>query len=281
MWTLAPLLAAYVLLLAPGMMTPRPPGSGGGLPKGGLAQVGSGTGSGNALADFIGGLSQAEAQALSDTLQQYRTGLSATPREPRVLRGEQGAPLRFVEFTDIRCGHCRALVESMNALERAVPPGTFSVDARHFPLDSQCNPLMRDSDNTNIRCVGAKAQICLEKAPDYWELRDKLFAEQSSLTPDRIVQIASSGTVKRGELEACLASPETQRKLEEDIRYAEQVKPRGTPIVLVNGRSAPPMPALLYALALAKGNADAPELARLPPPQARGGGHDEHDGHGH
>jgi serine/threonine-protein kinase len=276
LWTLGPMLGAYVLLLLPGAMTPH-----GVRPGDGLAKLPDGGGTGAApgtLADFIRGLSPMEAQALSDMLQEYRHGLSATAQKPRVLKGQENAPVRIVEFTDLRCGHCRSLVENMNALEKALPPGTLAVDARHFPLDSTCNRLMTASDGTTVRCVGAKAQICLENAPDYWELRDKLFAAQEGLSPERVLQIASSGTVKRAELEACITSPETARKLAEDVDYAAQVKPRGTPIVLINGKVAPPMPALLYALALARGNPDAPELARLPPPAQR---RDPHEGHGH
>ena len=100
-----------------------------------------------------------------------------------------------VEFTDILCTHCRSLVGSMERLREAVPPGSVSVEARHFPLDSECNRLARHSDGRGLRCLGAKAQICLEQAPDYWELRGKMFAAQEDLTRETLLGIASSGTV--------------------------------------------------------------------------------------
>lgn len=267
LWTFAPVFGAYLVALVPGLMTPHADAEEGQAAK--LVQT-QGQASANPLADFVNKLTPMEAQALSDTLQAFRNGPTATPLPPRVLKGSKDAPVRIVEFTDIRCGHCRALVENMNALEAAVPPGSFSVDARHFPLDSDCNPLIPSSDKLGIRCAGAKAQICLEGAPDYWQLRDKLFSEQERLTPERIVEIASSGSMNQAELEACMNSPETTRKLQEDVQYANQVHPRGTPIVIVNGRSAPPSPGFLYALILAKGDLNAPEFAKLPPPGMAG-----------
>lgn len=257
----APVLIAHGVLLLPGAMTPPMVRS---VKQ--LAQALPKQGPDSALAGFLTTLWASEAQSLSDDLQAYRQGLTASPLTPRVLRGEEGALLRVVEFTDIRCSHCRELVENMSALEHAVPPGTLAMDARQFPLDSDCNPLRPTSDGTRIRCLGARAQICLEQAPDYWELRDKLFASQKGLTAERVLAIASSGSVKRAELEACIGAPETEKKLAEDIQYAAQVKPRGTPILFLNGRAAPVTPAFLLAMALARGNPDAPEFARLPPP---------------
>jgi len=274
MWTVGPALGAYVLLLAPGMLTPHALEASGQTLASKVAQQPTvEEGQRSPLAHFLASLSPEETQALSEGLQRYRRGPTAAAPppnspHPRVRKGEAKAPVQIVEFTDIRCGHCRALVEAMKGLEQVIPQEKYMLEARHFPLDSECNPVVppQFSDHTQLRCTGAKAQICLEDQPDYWTLRDQLFSEQESLTPARILEIAASGKLSRAELESCMKSPETDKKLQEDIRYAQQVKPSGTPIVLVNGRSALPLPALLYALVLSGGNVDAPEFSVLPPP---------------
>ena len=67
-------------------------------------------------------------------------------------------------------------------------------------------------------------------------------------------------------LNACMKSPETESRLAEDIAYARKYNIEGTPMVLLNGKVAPPSPIFLMAMALSAGNADSPLLLKLPPP---------------
>jgi predicted DsbA family dithiol-disulfide isomerase len=77
--------------------------------------------------------------------------------------------------------------------------------------------------------------------------------------------LASERGLSRSDLEACITSPATQDKIKQDEAYAMEYKPQGTPLVLLNGREATAVPAFLYAMALTRGNADAPAFARLTP----------------
>src|SRR5262249_17711300 len=270
-WSAGPALATYLILLGPGVATPRKQTQ--------LARVegvspssSSTDGNSDALKTYLGRLSELEQQAVANSLASYRRSPAPELSNFGVRRrlGAANAPVKFVEFTDIRCSHCAVLLQVMKQIETVVPSGRISVEARNFPLDATCNPAVKGSDGTGIRCMGAKAQICLESAPDFWELREKLFAEQESLTPRRIVELASSGSIKRSDLEACLASPETSRKLSEDISYAMLFSPQGTPVVLINGKEAPALPSFLLAMALTGANPDSPAFAALPPSRAAG-----------
>jgi protein-disulfide isomerase/uncharacterized membrane protein len=267
---LAVAVLAYGLLLYPGSQTPtgtphrlaRPPDS-----TAPTTEPPAAASSDSPLSRYLGSLSPMERQALSDSLASYRVSAPAagTERLPIRLRlGSSQAPVKVVEFTDIRCSHCKVLEETMADLRRLLPRESFSVEPRHFPLDRECNPVVGGSDGTAIRCIGAKAQICLETAPDFLALREKLFENQAQLTPEKILEIGSSGSVKRAELEACIAKRETGDRLAQDIQYAMLYSPQGTPLVVVNGRKASPSGPFLYALALAGGNADAPEFKSLP-----------------
>jgi len=154
-------------------------------------------------------------------------------------------------------------------MKKRLPEGKLSLEARQFPLDSQCNSSMppRATDGSGTRCVAAKAQICIEDAPDYWELREKLFAAQATLNRENVLSILSSGSVARSQLEACVASAETEKKLAEDIAYAKQHDLHGTPLVVINGREAQAIPSFLYALIMADGNGDAAAFKVLPAPK--------------
>src|SRR5206468_9844695 len=100
-------------------------------------------------------------QALSDALAQMRRGPSLALPPPRVLRGPAEAPVRFTEFTDVRCSHCAELHKMWEELGRALPPGRFSVEPRFFPLESACNPQVRPRATPDlVRCLAPLAEIC-------------------------------------------------------------------------------------------------------------------------
>jgi serine/threonine-protein kinase len=226
------------------------------------------------VASFLASRPESERQALSDALARFaRTPAPAQvdvlPRA-RVLKGAADAPVHLVEWTDILCPHCRHLNDALEELQQAVPAGRIAVEARQYPLDGVCNPEVPQKGD-GLRCTGALALICLEQAPDFWTLRDKLFAAQRTLTRDSLLSIASSGSVSRGQHEACIGSPETAAKLQEDIRYAGLYNPTGTPLVAINGKSAVVSPVFLYALTMASGDPTAPVLTSALPPARRAG----------
>ncbi|HZH17092.1 MAG TPA: thioredoxin domain-containing protein [Archangium sp.] len=263
-WTGGFALAAYVAMLMPGMQTPKASAA---AEKVSTMTTSAAPGS---LEAYLLSLPMAEQQAVSNALARYRMdtplpALSATRRR----YGPENAPVKMVEWTDSRCPHCKSLVEVLALMKKRLPEGKLSLEARQFPLDSQCNSSMppRATDGSGTRCVAAKAQICIEDAPDYWELREKLFAAQATLNRENVLSILSSGSVARSQLEACVASAETEKKLAEDIAYAKQHDLHGTPLVVINGREAQAIPSFLYALIMADGNGDAAAFKVLPAPK--------------
>ncbi|WP_253899687.1 vitamin K epoxide reductase family protein, partial [Corallococcus carmarthensis] len=288
-WTVGLSAVAFVAMLMPGRATPHAPKSGAFLPPVASAQT-QDTSSPNVpppppppatLDAFLASLPPDQLQFVSDALAMYRAAqpkIAAYP--PRTLFGPADAPVKVLEWTDSKCPHCKALVEELALIKQHAPKGMLSVEARQFPLDGQCNPAIpnRGPDALSVRCAVARATVCLEGAKDFWTLREKLFAAQAFLDTDKVMEIATSGSVSRPQLEACMTAPETIGKLRQDVEYAMRYNIQGTPLVLVNGREVPPSAALIYALVLASGNPDAPAFSTLPPARARGaaGGHEGH-----
>ncbi|QAT88137.1 vitamin K epoxide reductase family/thioredoxin domain-containing protein [Corallococcus coralloides] len=294
-WTVGISAVAFVAMLMPGRATPHAPKAGAFLPPVASTQAQNTSGSNpgmpppppappTTLPEFIASLPQDQKQFLSDSLAMYRSGtpkLAAYP--PRALYGPADAPVKVLEWTDSKCPHCKSLVEELALIKQHAPKGMLSVEARQFPLDGQCNPAIpnRGPDALSVRCAAARATVCLEGAKDFWALREKLFAAQAFLDTDKVMEIASSGSVARPQLEGCMTAPETIGKLRQDVEYAMRYNIQGTPLVLVNGREVPPSAPLIYALVLASGNPDAPAFSALPPPRARGTGAPGHEGHAH
>jgi len=247
-------VVAYVLLLIPGRMQPSSL----------LAQATSKPGG---LEAFLAAAPPAERQALSDNLALYRLESVPGPLpQERNRLGDATAPVKVVEWTDIRCSHCKHFNEVLEDLRARLPPGSLSVEARNFPIDGTCNPLIPQPTG-GVSCEGALALICLETSGDFWKLRDKLFEAQGTLTREKIMDISTSTlAISKPALESCMANPATRARLLEDIEYARRYHPTGTPTIAVNGKAAPTSGPFLYVLAMTAGNPDAPALAALPPP---------------
>ncbi len=276
-------VAAYLLLLYPGMKTPKSaseegqralaaagrqttaPSAGGAPASGGEPRLVGSVNLDNMLHEFVGTLRPQTRQGLSDTLFLYRNGQEFAPEAPRVSAlGEDGAQIRITEFTDVLCSHCATLHGTMAQLSGLLPPGSFQLDARHFPLDGRCNSHLGPRDGDDVRCLGAKAQICVEDSDRGFEFSGALFARQRGLTSEQVYEIAAP-FIDRAALDRCVESEATESKLEDDVDYAWLYKPHGTPLVLVNGREGNPFPPFLYAIILAGGDPDHPAFASLPP----------------
>ncbi|WP_224372080.1 thioredoxin domain-containing protein [Hyalangium versicolor] len=253
-------VAGFIALSLPGRATPKASSEGDVLP-----QL---TSEPTSLESYLQALSPRDLQQLSDALAQYRQEKPLPAKAVARRRdGPVDAPVKIVEWTDNKCPHCRALVEAMAEMRKRVPEGKMSMEARHYPLDGACNPTISpEFTDGGLRCLATKATICLESAPEYWQLREKLFAAQNALSVDTVMSIASSGSVSRSQLEACVNSTDTTRKLQEDISYAMQHHIEGTPLVVVNGRVVMPSVPFIFALVLAGGDANAPAFRVLPPP---------------
>lgn len=264
---------AVVLLLYPGLRTPRGTGEAGREAIVRAAASGTRGGTGDVARDrqvqeLVSSLSPEMRQTLADSLGIYRSEPERAPIPARALKGPADAPVRITEFTDVRCDHCAELHETLGALQGSLPPGSFSVDSRQFPLDAECNPLLQGPPRDPVRCLAARARICLEGHAQATAFDAALFAEQKSLTADRVLALATPH-LPRKELEACLANETTAARLRADIEVASRYEPDGTPIVVVNGRRGTSFGPFLYALVLTRGSAEHPAFASLPPPNPR------------
>ncbi len=277
-------VAAYLLLLYPGLKTPKSAAEEGqqalagagrqaaeraagtsAAGNTGTARIIGGVNVDRMLEEFVATLRPQTRQGLSDTLHLYRNAPSLTPEPPRNrVLGTAGAGVLITEFTDVLCSHCATLHDTLAQLQGLLPHGSFHVDARHFPLDGRCNPHLQPRDGDDVRCVAARAQICAEGTGRAHDLAGALFARQGDLTAGLTSELATPFV--GGALEPCLSSEATARKLADDVDYAARYDPHGTPVVLIDGRLGYAYAPFLYAVILTQGDPDHPSFASLPPP---------------
>ena len=282
---------AFLLLLYPGLHTPKASGEAGrqavaaaaaaaphetidisapssaGAPAS-SSRAGTGDpGKDRALDELVASLDPAGKQLLADSLAIYRSSSPAMMPAPRALVGSSVAPVRITEFTDILCDHCASLYETLQTIRQNTSPGSFSVDPRQFPLDGRCNPQFESGKGDDVRCVAASARLCMEPTGKEEEFAGALFARQKGLTRETVLEVGSQ-FMPREKLTACLTSPATRAKLEQDLAAARPFDSDGTPIVAVNGRRGTSFGPFLYAMILTKGNPEHPAFDALPPGNA-------------
>lgn len=204
-------------------------------------------------------------QGLSNALKAYADSPVRPAETPRFLDGSPTAPTRIVEFTDTLCSHCASLHQTLEYLKGVVEEGSFSVESRQYPLDGNCNADLTARGPESVRCLAAKTKICLEGEPGYQEVTEELYRRQRTLTPADVYE-AAAPYISRAELDACVSSSETAAELASDVEYAARFSPKGTPLVLVNGREGTPFAPFLYAMVLTGGSYSHPAFAALPKP---------------
>lgn len=259
------LVAALAILIYPGLHTPRENLITAKLSD--VANVKQVKTPASPLEEFLNSLPVAVQQASSDSLAVYRKSpFIATPPDPkRITFGTLNAPVHMIEWTDIRCPHCKHLEEALTELRGITPAGSWSQESRHFPLDSECNPKVGRSGG-GISCLAAKLEICLTGSPEFSHVRATMFQEQATLSKERIWEIASKDPQRRKALENCVASPNTIKTLDDDIALAEKYQLEGTPLVVLNGRKGTAVPAFILGVIMAKGHDDDPAFLLLPAP---------------
>jgi len=220
----------------------------------------------SSLQELLDGLPKDLRQAFSDELSRHAQAPHVPLRRPRALIGPASAPVRLTEFTDALCSHCKGLHDTVTQLSQVLPAGSFSLEARHFPLDPGCNPELEGEPQNPVRCLAAKSVICFEGRDEAFAYAGRIYESQRNLTEEKVYELAQPA-MSASELTACVNDPETAAKLADDIAWASEHDIHGTPLVLINGRPVAAFGPLLYALVLTAGDPEHPVFDGLPEPR--------------
>jgi len=145
-------------------------------------------------------------------------------------KGPADASVTVVEFADFECPHCRELWEALTAIEAKYPQ--VRVVYKDFPL-TQIHP-WADTAALGARCA-------FEQSPAaFWKVHDSIFANQDLISPenvwDKLVQFASEAGLNADTFKGCLASPDTQKAIDESRAEGVALGVASTPTVYINGR---------------------------------------------
>ena len=141
------------------------------------------------------------------------------------VKGPADAPITIVEFSDYQCPFC-ARSEPLVKEALAAYPKQARLVYKHLPLTAihpQALP-------------AALAAAAAQKQGKFWEMHEKLFANQRALAPEQIREYARELGLDLARFEADMQSEEVKAMVQEDMQLAQRVGVRGTPTIFVNGK---------------------------------------------
>ena len=179
---------------------------------------------------------QAPAPLPPDAKQQLEQFLLQQPRVTVPGTGGTGAAVVIVKFNDYQCPPCgltyREYKPVLARLQQEYP-GKIAFITKDFPLDPECNSL---GGGHAAACEAAAAVRLAREKGRADTLEDWLFANQQTLTPERVKEGLSTVA---GVSDFDTRYPKTLELVRADIAQGLQLGVRGTPTFFMNGIQLP------------------------------------------
>jgi len=161
------------------------------------------------------------------------------PASPRpgipetAVRGNGSAGVQVVEWGDFYCPWTRRVEAAMAELLRNYG-ASISLSWRHFPLDTECNPLLTRQVHPGS-CLAAEAAECAREQGAFWRYHDRLL-EKGALDEQGLIALASEIGLDPVPFSSCLSSRRMRAIVERDVREAISIGINATPSIFVNER---------------------------------------------
>ena len=172
------------------------------------------------------------------------------------VKGPAAAPITIVEFSDFQCPYCARVNPTLKKIEEKYGE-KVRVVFRDFPLVQ----IHKDA------AKAAEAGECAHEQGKFWEMHDRLFADQSKLQVEALKQTATQVGLDAEKFNQCLDSSKYAAEVQKDVDEGNSYGVTGTPAFFINGRmlsGAQPLDTFSQVI--------DEELARAQPPRpaARG-----------
>ena len=173
------------------------------------------------LAIMVGEL-KAAGPAVSIALDPPRYEVATAAHDPS--RGPANAPITIVEFSEYQCPFCARVTPTLKAIEQKYA-GKVRLVFKDFPLQ-----------NHQQAPKAAEAAHCAGDQGKYWELHDRLFANQQLLQVPELKKHAAAVGLDQAAFDQCLDSGKHTENVQADIEQGSQMGVGSTPTLYINGR---------------------------------------------
>jgi len=150
------------------------------------------------------------------------------PVEGAPVTGSANALVTLVEFSDYQCPFCGRAHNTIQQLQKDYGD-KLRVSMREYPLTT-IHPMARGA---------ALAALAAGAQGKYWEMHDKLFANQKALDPASLEGYAREFGLDIARFQADIASPRLAAVIERDTELGGGFGVNSTPAVFINGRRLP------------------------------------------
>lgn len=141
---------------------------------------------------------------------------------------KEGSPdLVLIEMSDFQCPYCAQGAQNVVSKlhEKYVRTGKLELIFLDLPLDMHPHAFK-----------AAEAAACAGDQKKFWEMHDRLFANQKALAPEQLPTHAKEVGLDVAVFEQCLSSGQHAAAVREDMKIAESLRIGGTPAYLLGRR---------------------------------------------
>lgn len=141
------------------------------------------------------------------------------------FKGEKNAKVTLIEFSDYQCPFCaRHFRDTIPQLEREyVSTGKLKYIFRNFPIESIHPQAFKAHEAAN----------CAAEQGKYWEMHDRLFANQNALGLKDMPNHAQALKLDLPKFQQCLDSGKYAAKIRKDLADGQKAGVQGTPSFFV------------------------------------------------
>jgi protein-disulfide isomerase len=141
--------------------------------------------------------------------------------ESGAIKGDNGAKLTLVEFTDYQCPFCsRYYRDTLPEIEKDyVKTGKLKYVVREFPLES-IHPLAFKA---------AEGAQCAGEQKKYWEMHDQMFSDQKTIAAKDLPKHAEALGLNVQQFQSCLDSGKYVKAIRKDLADGQKAGVTGTP----------------------------------------------------
>jgi protein-disulfide isomerase len=186
------------------------------------------------IQEFLAGQRQQQARAqLVDDLKKKGGGARVMLDPPRVnievaatdpVKGPANAPITIVEYSDFQCPYCARVNPTLDQVRKEYGD-KVKIVFKDFPLPNHAEAPK-----------AAEAAHCAGEQGKFWELHDRLFANQQTLQLPALKEHATAVGLDMNAFNQCLDSGKHASRVAANMKSGEALGVASTPTLYVNGR---------------------------------------------
>ena len=140
------------------------------------------------------------------------------------VKGPAKAAVTIIEFSEFQCPYCSKVGPTLKQVE-AEFKGKVRIAFKHLPLPFHNNAQ-----------IAAEAAMAAHEQGKFWEMHDKLFANQQALERPALEKYAQELGLNMTKFRATLDSGKYKAHVQRDAAQAASVGATGTPTFFLNGK---------------------------------------------